>query len=826
MRSFNPYDKHCLASRCALSLALGLWTTLSAVDLGFVAISGGEDFGGTQPPLGIFLSSSETLTNLNLSSFTPTGVINSVAINVFGEALLGGEDFTGASPPLGVFLSSAGAVTNLNLSSFALTGTIYGVAINPSGMGLLGGFSETSSLPLGFLFSPPATLTPLDLSAAPSGTAMFSVAINSSGVGLLGGGVNSGLFIPPTAFLVSSSGTVTQLDLSASPSNATINSVAINSSGAGILGGTDDLSEPIGFIVSPSGAVTYLDLPSIVPAGHILAAAINDFGVGLLGGQQRGVPNSPPLGFLVSATGTVTQLNIPVVADVVIRSVAINNSGAGLLGGGTTGMPGQPVGFLLSSSGNVTQLDFSSFSVSGNIFGVAISDSGAGLAVGGAFDPANPFWFLVSPSGALTQFDLSSFSTFGTLLSVSLPSLASALTHIPTAGLEGNNLRMAKYINRCAPEEAFYFIPSIVNGTLAQALSSAAPTRNAFAVFTADNNLFLLNNAFTRHTEISRHFRQSRVEQGALLAKNVDDPLISYLLAKKQPVQPATPAVQPPKRRPYQLWGTFVGATARQKSQHQAPTFQPWTGGLLLGFDAHTSPISTYGTGAAYTHTYIHEKEGAGHSRIDQEYLLTYGMWTSNHIYGNAAIWGGLFQIHNVREISMTGFEFKSTSRPKGWQLAPHAELGYHQDYSYAAFEPFLMLDWVSNWQNSYKEKGNGPFNFKQHRQYSSFLRGELGLRIYETIEFSTWRVAFEEKASFVNKKPFHTGTVTAALVGFPCSLTVETFTTPQNLGAAGVQIIFEPKDPSYPYGSIAYDGEFGPNYQAHQVLLNLAWSF
>ena len=200
------------------------------------------------------------------------------------------------------------------------------------------------------------------------------------------------------------------------------------------------------------------------------------------------------------------------------------------------------------------------------------------------------------------------------------------------------------------------------------------------------------------------------------------------------------------------------------------------------------NPKAWVGGGAAYSYTHVHEKKDAGHSDINQEYLFVYGAYQGRNFYFNASLWGGLFQIDQVRKIRMTGFDFRSTSHPHGWQLSPHLELGgdaYKNNYVIA--NPFVMADWVNAWQDGYKEKGDGPFNAEQKKHYSSLLRTEAGLRFYETISFNTWRLTLEEKGSYVNKQPFHVGRLTASLVGSPGSFTVETLTRAQNLGSGGV---------------------------------------
>ncbi|MBI3236598.1 MAG: hypothetical protein HYZ48_02690 [Chlamydiales bacterium] len=86
--------------------------------------------------------------------------------------------------------------------------------------------------------------------------------------------------------------------------------------------------------------------------------------------------------------------------------------------------------------------------------------------------------------------------------------------------------------------------------------------------------------------------------------------------------------------------------------------------------------------------------------------------------------------------------------------------------------------------------------------------------------------MTFEEKIAYVNKKPFGVGRMDAFLVGSPGSFTVETLSTTQNLGIGEFAILFEPLNLYYPFGTIAYQGEFSNPYKSHQILLELSWDF
>ncbi len=631
-----------------------------------------------------------------------------------------------------------------------------------------------------------------------------SVGINASSEGILGGQNGTAIY----AALVSPSGTPTVI--ATGIANGAINSVAINDLGQGIIGGLDfsGAQPPYAAVVSPSGTPTVIVIG--VTTGSITSVGINASSQGIIGGQD----GSAAYAALVSPAGTPTVIATGV-TNGIIGSVGINTSGQGIIGG-QDGSAAYAA--LVSPAGTPTVI--ATGVTSGFINSVAINDFGQGI-IGGKNSSA-AYAAIVSPSGIATPINLNVSN--GVINSVAINNLLPLLSNIPTGSLSGNNLIFANYINENAPQDAFYFVPAIFDGTLADALESAAPTRNAIALYTADNNLFYLSHSLCNHLRNGYHFRNRGSPQTTLALGPTGLKTDELTASLKNEVKKAPLAEQ---NRPYTLWFEGIGALSYQKAQKQTVGFNPTTGAALVGFDAIINPKAWVGGGAAYSYTHIHEKKDAGHSNINQEYLFVYGAYQGRHFYCDGALWGGLFQIDQVRKIHMTGFDFRSTSHPHGWQLSPHLELGYdYQRNNYVIVNPFVMADWVNAWQESYKEKGSGPFNAGQKRHYSSLLRTEVGLRFYETISFDSWRLTLEEKGSYVNKQSFHVGRVKAFLVGSPGTFTVETLTKAQNLGVAEFGMIFEPKDQKYPYGVITYQGEFGDRYQSHVATVELGWNF
>ncbi len=797
-----------------------------------VAIIGGLDLIGSVPAYAAFISSSGQVVPLLFSGDMATsGVISSVSISATGNSLIGGQ--AGAGPVYAALVSPSGELTPLTFSGpTALHGIINSVAINSSGNGIIGGRDTTG--PIYAALVPPSgnPLNPLTFpSPIVSGGIINHVAINDSGTSLIGG---QGYYDaqPAYAAFVSPSGAITSLTLTGGVATyGTISSVSINSSGQGILGGRDLTGSQPGYaaLVSSSGSANSLTLTGgVATTGTIVSVSMNSSGNGIIGGQDL-TGAVPAYAAHVSSSGTVTPLTLAggITTSGIINSVAMNDAGNSIIGGQdlTGSQPGYAA--LVSLSGSVTPLPLgSTMETSGNIMIVAINSFGNGIIGGQDMTGSQPAYVaLVSSSGTVTPLIFTGdMANSGWINTAALPRLISSL--IPTTSLSGNNLTFANYINKWAPENAFYFIPATLDGTLNAALESSAPTRNAVSIYTASHNLFNLTTSFSTHIRNQESERLS-LKKPHVVAQNIQDSdqlLSSLTFPKKTPESPLP--------NPHSIWFQMIGALAYQKKQDQTVAFNPTTGGAILAYDRRVTKDWRLGGGVSYLFTHIHEKEDQGDSNTHQEDVFVYSSWDHQRFYIDMLLMGGAIQIDQVRNTQMTGFSFHSSSHPKGWQLLPHLELGVKKSLGQPSktcqfcCNPLVMLDWANAWQGSYKEHGNSPFNAAQKSYYGSLLRTEAGLRFYETFFFEFWNFSIQEKVSYVNTHSFNAGKVNAFLVGSPGSFTVETLSSAQNLGVAQMAMTFDPVNGRYPASTLFYQGEFGSQYQSHQFYVELAWEF
>jgi hypothetical protein len=270
-------------------------------------------------------------------------------------------------------------------------------------------------------------------------------------------------------------------------------------------------------------------------------------------------------------------------------------------------------------------------------------------------------------------------------------------------------------------------------------------------------------------------------------------------------------------KKTFSLWMEGLAAYFRQNQKHQDTPFSSVLGGAILGLDYEGYLEAPLGGGIAVTHGAVEDKDGLGHASVNQEYAFLYESFVLSSFYADVALWGSYAQIRNVRNIG----DATLTSHTTAWLLTPHLELGGDLPLSLWTIESFVMLDLPNSWELGFQEYGSASQNLKQKKQHASLLRTEVGLRFYEGIECEWGLLVLLEKASYVNKKPFHVGAVTTSfLTGAPGLFTVDTLTSTQNLGVAELAILFEPKKKRNPYVSFSYQGEFGSTFQSHQGML------
>lgn len=401
---------------------------------------------------------------------------------------------------------------------------------------------------------------------------------------------------------------------------------------------------------------------------------------------------------------------------------------------------------------------------------------------------------------------------------------AALLLQMPSEGLSGNNLTLSTYLNDNAPIDVIRSFALLDEG-LASALESASPGRNTFTTYASQNAYLASSQVLTDHS------RQKRFHD---LPNPATKPAIGDVSSNQLFVSADDTSRQSSHKQDHglTLWVSPFGEYTREKAQNQTPAFQLAVGGVVIGLDKTLSESNMIGLGGSYVFTHVYDKGKAGHANINQGFVTLYGTSKAAEWHFDLGIWGGYYASRNQRRIAFSGLDKTAHADIKGWQLAPHLEVGYEgfwQDsgcVKWFGMEPFLTGDWVANWEKDFQEYGAENYNMGQDKRFCSLLRAEAGLRLHETLHCNWGRLVFSEKASYAYQKAFHTGRISAFLVGSPGSFTVDTLTGAQNLGVFEFSMLFMSIHTKMPYVDIRYQGEFGSHYQSHQGIFELGRKF
>ncbi len=451
----------------------------------------------------------------------------------------------------------------------------------------------------------------------------------------------------------------------------------------------------------------------------------------------------------------------------------------------------------------------------------------------GAFNPV--------VMGGAPGFTFSLFDT-GSMIQLLFQNMAPTPPAPPTIsliGLKGNDRKIAKYLNKSnLTSQAYLDLTHLSGGELKKALRSISPTRNADAIYAAQQTTFALSEMASSHFNEHRFFKSMKKEKPtvAMLMADPSELLVDAssealadgsLISKCKPPMKKKASLCPPENNNnFDVWVGAFGEASYQKAQHESPAFRFITEGLLGALDYYIGDHGFVGGGLGYAHTHLHEDHHAGKASTNYAIATIYGEFDFSHFYTELVLWGIYNRIDNQRHISFPGFSATAISKTNGWQLDPHVGIGYDIDKNWGCIEPFAAADWANSWRQGYHEHGAGAFNMHEKRHHSSLLRTEAGVRFYEDWEYDWGVFLLKEKISYVYKKPFGTGSVTAAVVGGAGSFSVESLSSVQNLGSVGFEFLTRVGKKKPVSFSAAYAGEFGKQYQSHEVILSVTKDF
>jgi len=274
------------------------------------------------------------------------------------------------------------------------------------------------------------------------------------------------------------------------------------------------------------------------------------------------------------------------------------------------------------------------------------------------------------------------------------------------------------------------------------------------------------------------------------------------------------------------VWAQGFGQYLDQEQRRDDPGFDSRTGGILAGMDYTPWKNYYFGIGVGHYETKLNLDSDGGRNRINNNFVTLYGTWFCDSVYIDASLIGGLSEYRVEQHTAFASVNRVSKGKHRGSEISPHIGIGYVWNCCGTMLSPFIDGDYAYVHERGYNLLGlNGAdsLSFALNKRNSSLYRGEIGLKVYKTYEFTKGSWTPEAKLSYVNKKR-RRGNLTSALIGQPGAFIVQNFAGTRNQisPAAGVVINF--KDGAFL--SARVDSEFGSKYKAYEISLMAGISF
>lgn len=392
---------------------------------------------------------------------------------------------------------------------------------------------------------------------------------------------------------------------------------------------------------------------------------------------------------------------------------------------------------------------------------------------------------------------------------------------ISTNGLLGNDLTFANYLNNHAPVTSEYLaLATLPSGQQADAVNNVSPARNAFGPFVTQQTVFSLSQIVSGHLDNRRISAfQDSLETSSIALGNgynnlVADNSNSCLL----------PVTVKKTEGAFDLWLSGFVNFAHQSKESENPSFNFMSEAILLGLDY--TRLNTMGGCLGFAHSQIQDSNHFGKANVPYYFGALYGNFVFKGFYLEPAFWAVFHQIHNQRYISYDGINVTAQGTINGWQIDPHLGLGYDIDMRWGGIEPFAAFDWVVNWEGSLQEQGAGNLNMYQKPHTSSMLQSQIGMKLYQSFCKAFGQFGVKEGISYINRAPFSTGKVTAAIFGSPEFVTLQSLTKVQNLGVLNLELLADVGKKRDVSLSLGYEGQFGSGYISNEILLRAAKQF
>lgn len=281
-----------------------------------------------------------------------------------------------------------------------------------------------------------------------------------------------------------------------------------------------------------------------------------------------------------------------------------------------------------------------------------------------------------------------------------------------------------------------------------------------------------------------------------------------------------------PPRKANRLWVSGIGERTRQHTIESLIGFRTCAGGAFLGYDRRVAAPLSVGAYVGYTYSHLSWVDSTHHGKTNTNgyYASLYSTFCWKHLQMDAAVIGSLYHYNIARKIDFTNIHRTARSSPHGHGLLGHFGASTFFPIKKVHFFPFAKIDYISIWQDQFREHGAGSIDLIVSSTRTGFIHAEAGLFADRRFCMKWGAVVPSAGLSWVYLGPTSGTHIKGKLVSVPETINSSTSNHGFNAIAPMASLGFIVGDQWWI--SAAYKGEFAKDRTEQTINLNARWQF
>ncbi len=271
------------------------------------------------------------------------------------------------------------------------------------------------------------------------------------------------------------------------------------------------------------------------------------------------------------------------------------------------------------------------------------------------------------------------------------------------------------------------------------------------------------------------------------------------------------------------VWISGINEWSRQKNQHLEAGYKATSPGVVIGADAIFGGSSNIGVAIGYTHSALDWKKNRGSASINSFYLSAYGQYLHPRGFLMGSLIESFQHFKEKRKIKFGTIKRTAQSNHNGLEGSAHLKGGLFFHKNPLTFAPFVKVDYLYLYEESYNESGASSLDLSIDKKKSDLLVAGIGFRTSSCIMTKFAGLTPHLSLAAIWENRFQGKKISANFNG--CSLDVKGLNPSRWLLEYAVGVNYQNLFKNI-RANLLYEGKYSPHFLDNSIYLELGTCF